>query len=222
MKKLIFKEKFDAIICLDGTLPSIELFNQFPGIKIFAADGAAIRLMDMGIEFDKVVGDLDSINLNISNSRNIPENKKIYLPDQETNDFDKTLNYAKELGLKNLLILGFHGGELEHTLNNWSVFKRYAEILNVCIYENGRYAISVNESISLEVEIGEMIGLIPQSRTVLSTKGLKWELNNEVLELAIREGARNEAIAGEIQIEVHSGSILLFFNSRSPFAQCLE
>lgn len=221
MKKLRFNKKFEAIVCLDGIMPNAELFTGFKDMQILAADGAANRLMDMGIDFDKVIGDLDSIERDNATNK-ISDSKKIFLPDQETNDFDKTLKYANGLGLENILILGFHGGELEHTLNNWSVLMRYAENLNLCIYENGRYAIPVRESITFDAETGELIGLIPQSKAVLTTKGLKWQLNNEALELGIREGARNIAVAKEIQIEVHSGSILVFVNSRIPFAPIIE
>ncbi|MFC2130863.1 thiamine diphosphokinase [Bacteroidota bacterium] len=217
MKKVKFTNKFDAIICLDGTLATADIFNLLKGIKILAADGAAVQLSRMGIDFDKVIGDLDTLKREDLADK-IPESKKVYLPDQDTNDFEKTLNYAKEHGLKNLMITGIHGGEFEHTLNNWSVFKRYACELNLCIYETGRYAIPVFESMKFQVEIGEMVSIIPQTSAVLTTTGLKWELKNEILEIGLREGARNIAENEEVTIDIHSGAVLVFINSRIPYA----
>ncbi|MFN3306463.1 MAG: hypothetical protein ACK42Z_04675, partial [Candidatus Kapaibacteriota bacterium] len=64
---------------------------------------------------------------------------------------------------------------------------------------------------------GEMISIIPQPRAILRTSNLQWSLNNEVLEIGVREGARNIATDTKIIIEILEGSILLFFNARLPF-----
>jgi len=215
MIKINFIEKFDVIVCLDGILPTSDFFENFQNIPIIAADGAAIKLMEMNIQFDKVIGDLDTLKINGFQKKISPE-KILYLPDQEFNDFEKTLNYAYEMGFIKILILGFHGGELEHSFNNWSVLIKYISKLSLCIYENGRYAIPLNNSISLLTKPEEMIGIIPQPTARLTTSGFKWELNNEILELGVREGARNIALANEVSIEIHSGSILLIIDSRLP------
>ncbi len=217
MNKVEFTEKFDAIICLDGILPEYEFFRKFKNIPIFCADGAVLKLIDMKIGYEKVIGDLDTLQKK-GRIDEIPDSKKVYLPEQETNDFEKTLNYVHKLGSKRILITGFHGGELEHSLNNWSVLMKYQSKLSLCIYENSRYAIPVSKSIILPVEKGEIVGLIPQPKAKLTTKDLKWELQDKILELGKREGARNEALSEKAEIVVKDGSILVFINSRIPFA----
>jgi len=217
MIKVGFTEKFDVIVCLDGNLPPEEFFNRFEGIPIYAADGAAIKLMKIFVEFEKVIGDLDTLKINGYKDK-IPQSKFVYLPDQESNDFDKTLNYAYQQGNKKVLITGFHGGELEHTLNNWSVLMKYLSKLNLCIYENERYAIPFNKDFALPAKIGETIGLIPQPKAILTTSGFKWNLKNESLELGVREGARNIAMNNEVKVELHSGVLLVFMDARIPFA----
>ena len=208
---------FDALICLDANLPSNDFYTQFDNIPILAADGAAIRLYEIGISADYIVGDLDTFYGNPL-SKNIKEGTISHKPDQESNDFEKILVFAREKGFETLLITGFHGGELEHTLNNWSVFKRYADLLNLCIFDKGRYGIPMSESFSLKTLPGEIISLIPQAEAVVSTKNLKWKLENEKLELGFREGARNRAAAGSISVEIHSGSLLVFCDERTPYA----
>jgi len=76
----------------------------------------------------------------------------------------------------------------------------------------------IDESITINVKIGEIISIIPQSTALLKTKNLNWELNNELLELGVREGARNQAIDSQIDIDILSGSILLFIDEHLPFA----
>jgi len=221
MKAIDFNNRFDAIVCLNSILPDKEIFDFFGNIKILAADGAANNLYKIGIESDFIIGDLDSLENGDDNIANLSA-KLIHLPDQNTNDFEKTLDFAYNNGMQNNLIFGFHGGELEHTLNNWSIFLKYSEKMNLCIFDADRYGFSIRESISINFESGEMISLIPQQKVKLITKGLKWELNNEILKFGEREGARNVAVDGRVSIEMLNGSLLLFCNARLPYAPLIK
>lgn len=217
MKELKFIDEFDAIICLDGDFPDKTPFELITDKPIFASDGAAIRLINEGINFEKVIGDLDTLKRKNYFDK-IDDEKKVYIEDQNHNDFDKTLNYVLEHHYNNILVLGMHGGEFEHSLNNWSVFIRYSKKMNLCIYESNRYGIPVDESINFHSNINEMISLIPQPIAELKSNGLKWDLNNEFLKLGTKEGARNLAIDKTINIKLISGSYLLFLDSRLPFS----
>lgn len=217
MQKIDFKNTFDAIICLDGNLPEKDFFSLFKGIPVFAADGAVLKLMEVSVDIEKVIGDLDTLkSKNMINK--IPNSKLIYLPDQDINDFEKTLKYAISINKRNILICGFHGGEFEHSLNNWSVFIKYFQKNNLCFYESNRYAIARDKSFCINTKPGEIIGLIPQPSAILTTYGLKWNLSNEKLQLGFREGARNIAISEKIQIDIHQGAILIFLDARLPGA----
>lgn len=215
--KIEFTENFDCILCLNADLPDMKFFGKMTGIPVFAADGAASGLIDLGISPAYVVGDLDSFR----QSRyfdSFDKEKIVHLPEQESNDFEKLLKFVHEKGFRNIVIIGFHGGELEHTLNNWSVFRRFSEFMNICICDRERFGISVRSNISLLLNAGEMVSLIPQPSARLCTRGLKWGLDNEVLSLGSREGARNIAVNGEIEIEILEGEILLFINERLPLS----
>jgi thiamine pyrophosphokinase len=216
MKKLIFRNKFDAIVCLNAEIPDKSFFEMHD-VPLIAADGAAILLYRKGIIPDIVIGDLDSF---YSEKEHVFFNDKsvIHITDQETNDFEKALNYCINNDMKKILIVGFHGGELEHSLNNWSIFFRYSKKADICIFDHERYGISINQSFSLDVKIGEMISIIPEPSAILKTTGLKWELNDETLTFGMREGARNEAVSTRIEIEIISGDILLFINSQLPYS----
>jgi thiamine pyrophosphokinase len=219
IKKCTFGSiKFDALVCLKGNIPDYGFFSLFPEIPVYAADGAADLLLQINIVPDFIIGDLDSFSFQQTDSKT----QIIREPDQETNDFEKILHFAGSRNLQNLLIIGFHGGDLEHTLNNWSVFVKFADKLNLCIYDNDRYGIPLLNSAGIATSPGEIISLIPQPACRLSTKNLKWELNDEILELGKREGARNVALANNVIIEIHYGGLLLFVNKRLPFAPVFE
>lgn len=215
--KLDFKNlKFECIIALDGDLPTKKTIDTLGKVPILAADGSAISLMKRSIIADYIIGDLDTFRSNPL-SKNFEIEKQIYLPSQELNDFEKTLRFAMKLGYRNILIIGFHGGELEHTLNNWSVLRKYQKKLNLCLLDGRRYGIPLTQSCNFTCQKNELISLIPQPIVKLTTKNLKWNLKNETLELGVREGARNIATSDNVTLTIHSGELLLFIDARLPF-----
>jgi thiamine pyrophosphokinase len=218
MKRISFPtgRHFSAVVCLNANLPEKFIFDMVSDLPLLVADGAANNVLSLGIEPTLVIGDMDSF-LNDYRLK-LPSNKLLIVPDQETNDFEKILLFCLRKKYRDILIFGFHGGELEHTLNNWSVLKKYSRRLNMCIYDKNRYAIPLHESVELNVNIGEIISLIPQPKVRLRTHNLEWELNDEILELGYREGARNVATGEHLRLEILDGELLLFINHRLPIA----
>ena len=212
------KITFDSLLFLNGEFNEFHIFSQIPDIPIFAADGAGLVLLNNSIQPDYIVGDLDSFSIEDAKSKGFPLEKLIKIPEQETNDFEKTLKLMTEKGFNRILILGIHGGLYEHSLNNWSVLSRYSKLMNLTIYDKGRYGICIDKSFRLKTYNGEIISLVPKNNAVLTTHNLYWQLNNESLELGIREGTHNIATAEEIFIEIHRGEIFLFIDQRLPNA----
>ncbi|TAL69496.1 MAG: thiamine diphosphokinase [Bacteroidetes bacterium] len=215
--KLTFKDNIiDAILCLDAVLPGREFFSFFKNIPVVAADGASFKLYEYSLIPDYIIGDLDTFLSNPLSEELRTRAEVIHLPEQETNDFEKSLNFCYKKNWKNILIVGFHGGALEHTLNNWSILKKFCRILNLCVYDEERYAIPIFNSIRFSPKVTEKISIIPQPNVNLTTIGLQWELNNEELELGRREGIKNIAIAEAIEIKLNNGEYLLFIDHRLP------
>lgn len=217
MNTLRFTASFDAVICLNGSIPTDDLFEQFAELPLIAADGAANALVAMGVVPEFIVGDLDSVDADTL--RRIDGLSEVIVePDQDTNDFEKTLRFAEGQLWKRLLIVGIHGGDLEHTLNNWSVMMRYGKTLSLTALDRTRYALPLFASTQFSASENELLSLIPQPHAHLTTEGLQWPLLNEALSLGGREGARNRASAEVVRITVHDGSLLFFCDARLPFA----
>lgn len=217
MNTLHFTASFEAIICLNGDLPGREHFEHYPEVPLIAADGAAVALVQRGVVPEFVVGDLDSVDAaTISVIDGVSE--IIVEEDQDMNDFEKALRFAEGQLWKRLLIVGMHGGDLEHTLNNWSVFMRFGRSLHLTAFDRNRYGIPLYHSTVVHTQPSELLSIIPQPEATLTTQGLQWPLNNEALSLGGREGARNRAVAEEVTITLHDGSVLFFCDARIPFA----
>lgn len=213
--------QFDAVIALFGDVPPLSVFEQLAHVPLIAADGAASALVNFDVFPEYVVGDLDSLDGEVLRAlHGISE--FVLEPDQNSNDFEKSLRFALSQLWPRVLIVGLHGGDLEHTLNNWSVLMKFAPSMPLTVLDRDRYIIPVSTSFSVALQPNEIVSLIPQPSARLSTKGLQWELQDEELALGTREGARNIAVDGNVEVIVHEGSILFCCDARLPWSPDLS
>ena len=218
MNQLVLTDTpFDAVICLNGNIPSIDVLATVIDRPLIAADGAAQELYKAGIVPEFVIGDFDSIDADVVRALQ-GTSEFIVEIDQETNDFEKALRFAQTMLWQRILVVGLHGGDLEHTLNNWSVLMRFGRSMSLVALDRERFAIPMYSSFAYASIPGELLSLIPQPRAQLTTSGLEWSLTNESLELGAREGARNRASAQMVEVLVHSGSLFFFCDANLPLA----
>lgn len=205
----------DAIVCLDGEFPNADFFSVFPPLPLIAADGAALRLRQLDFEPTVIIGDMDTLRASGRDNEfiGIP---RLLVENQDKTDYEKCLDYCLATNLNTVLVCGLHGGEMEHSLNNWSITIRYAESMHLCLYDGYRYGLPLSVSAELPTQPNEMISLIPQPYVQLTTTGLHWPLLREELRLGVREGARNRATDTSVQLEVHEGSMLVFCRATLP------
>lgn len=211
----------DVIICLDGEFPEAVFFSAFPGIPLIAADGAALQLQRLALQPAVIIGDMDTLRAS-GRMDNFPDVPQLLVENQDKTDFEKCLDYCLDNGLTKVLVCGVHGGEMEHSLNNWSITIRYAEQLHLCLYDRGRYGLPLSVSTELPTQPDEIISLIPQPYVQLTTEGLHWPLTREVLQLGTREGARNRATTHSIRLYVHEGRVLVFCRATLPYMPIVQ
>lgn len=216
MKHIVHRtSSIDAIICLKGQAPSMALIELFADVPIIAADGAANLLYNLEILPEYIVGDLDSVLPEVLDA--MRETTEIIVEaDQDINDFEKALRFAQQVLWKRVLVTGIHGGDLEHTLNNWSVLMRYGVNMDIIAIDGERIGMPLYGNTSYESVMDEIISLIPQPEATLTTRGLAWPLTQESLSLGVREGARNRSTGEHVELEIHSGAVFMFVDARLP------
>lgn len=203
----------NTIIILNGDTVSKSIFRKFckRGDYIICADGGANSARKLGVKPDIIIGDLDSISrTNLSYFKKLGvEVRKI--SEQETTDFEKSLMYAVEFGLDNIIVFGATGSRTDHVLNIYSVMKRYCKVLNLRIIDNEFEIFYLKEKIEKKYGKNKLISLLgmPAAKGV-TTKGLKYGLNGESLEFGVREGTLNFSSANKIMIEKKAGDLLVF------------
>ena len=203
----------NIILFLNGEMPPLRVIRKFclKGSYIICADGGANGLTGTKFVPDIILGDLDSLKPAVRryfSGKNVEIRR---IQDQETTDFEKALLYCIEMNLNNITVFGAVSSRPDHTINNFSVLKRYSKIMNIRFIDKEFEMYYVNKKTSFAYRKGHTVSLMPMpSAGGITTKGLKYKLQNESLELGTREGTLNVSTAKNISIEFRKGSLLLF------------
>lgn len=201
-----------TLIFLNGEPPSAKVANYY--LKncnyIIAADGGANYLRTMNIIPDLIIGDLDSLKkTNLAYFKN--KSDILRIREQNTTDFEKSLLYCIKENKNNIIVFGTSGKRSDHSLNNFSILKRFYKKLDVRLISGGYEILYIKKKITFPYRKKETVSLLAMPKAVeINSKGLKYKLTNTNLEFGIKEGALNESSSSEISIEFKSGCLLLF------------
>ena len=189
-----------SILCLNGDLPTSCFFTEDK--VIVATDGAADKLLKIGIEPSIIIGDLDSIERD-----NHPERKIIYLPNQDQSDFQKALHYLAQNQLLPTIVFGIGGGFIDHILYNINIIAE-----NECSFYSPPligYVLKEHAVSNLVLTPNTKISLLAMTKAKVRTLGLNWELNDETLQFPGNNSCFNRTVSENITIEVLEGKLLV-------------
>jgi len=200
-------------IFLNGKMPRERIINEYIGHKrfIIAADGGANFLKKRNILPAIIIGDFDSISkstLNFFKKKNVKIEKIL---EQDSTDFEKCLKFCVRKKLNDIVVLGATSIRPDHTLNNFSVMKRYSDRLRIKLIEDEFEIFFISKKIKFKYTPNQTVSFLglPKAANV-TTKGLEYLLSNEELEFGVREGTLNRSVSDSVSISYDSGSILLF------------
>lgn len=206
------KEKKVALF-LNGDIPPKSVINKYKIQKFYkiASDGGANYLAELGITPDIIIGDLDSVSrktLSYFRKKNVTI---LQIFEQETTDFEKSLMYIIQNGLDNVIIFGGISARPDHTINNFSVMRRYHPVLNLRMIDKELEIFFVNGKINFKAKKGDIVSFLGMPFAAgVTTKGLEFSLNEEELEFGVREGTLNRAKGGNVSVKFDDGDLLLF------------
>ena len=202
-----------TVILADGDFPKaaqpLKLLHD--AARIVCCDGAAVALLQYGLEPDLIVGDLDSLP---EKMKRLYADRLIHFSEQENNDLTKTFRYCRSRGWNELVILGATGKREDHTLGNLSLLADYAEELPgmELVTDYGVFSVAV-ESSSFTSTPGQQISIFAlDSGCCVSSEGLKFPMKK----LKLRswwQATLNEALGNTFSLEFESGNRILVFRS---------
>ncbi|WP_083541250.1 thiamine diphosphokinase [Cruoricaptor ignavus] len=202
-----------SLLFINGTPP--EVLPQVTGYDLIGCtDGAFHYLKAKNFpleELNFISGDFDSWE-------GLPEEefaeKIIKTPNQDFTDFQKALQILQEKGAKSVDVFGGSGKEMDHFLGNLSAAFQFKDKMNIRFFDEFSEYFFAPKHLVMENVAGKMISLYPfPTAENITTKGLKWPLNNENLSQTGRIGTRNLAVEDLLEISFESGALLVFIGN---------
>ena len=197
-----------AFVIANGPLPPKERFARAleAADLILCADGGANRAVAAGLAPHFVIGDFDSLSENVR-AHFAPE-QLIHRPSQYATDLEKALQFAVERKCTSATVIGISGGRLDHQICNLNMLEKFSDrMAMMCIDANGTGYV-VRDSLELSCKIGQQISLFAFRRAGgITTRGLRYPLQDATMEWAVNDGLSNEAIAELVEIRVAKGSL---------------
>ena len=169
---------------------------------VVAADAGADRLLKFNIVPDWIIGDLDSISEKAITKL---EDWTITNKDIQKTDLEKAVDYAFEKGVKEIVIVGWEGGRIDHTLAALGM----AFDTRIKLIDDKFTVYCVDGEKRIKGKENTLFSLIAMPEARVSVNGARWNLQHEKLRIGGR-GIHNEiGPSGEVTIECHSGNLLL-------------
>jgi thiamine pyrophosphokinase len=202
-----------ALIIANGASCSDELMGQLLEWNpfIIVLDKAIYRVLEKGIKVDVLLGDFDSgIDIEKLKQDQYPI-EIVFTPDQEKTDLEKGIEYLIELGHHAANIIWATGLRADHTLNNLSSLAKFKARITLVMHDDWSKIFCLKNEFEQWYPADTNISLMPVSPvTGVITSGLKYNLENEDLELGTRTSSSNQTTGdGFVKITHREGSLFL-------------
>lgn len=196
---------FDPVVLVGGADIGPEEINKFSGSNpcFVGVDGGAEHLRVAGVTPTAVIGDLDSLS---EASADLFADVLHHVPEQDTVDFEKAIT---RVDAPLIYAVGFSGGRLDHVLAVLNVMGRHADRPIVLVGPDDVAAVVPQRGLALSnVEIGIASSVMPLTRSTVAASGLRWDINDKVMEPLGFASPSNEAIASTLSLSA-DGTVLL-------------
>jgi len=201
-----------ALLFLGGEIPASS--DDWKDLPIVCADSGAEHARRLGLDLKAIIGDMDSISEETLGYYEDRGTKIIRISEQETNDFEKALQYLLEQNIQDIRVLGMTGGRTDHTFTNFSAMLRYTDrfekLVAIDMYGEHQFLTTRRNNASIYCPIGATISLTPFGEANgVTTTNLKYPLKGEALQLGVREGLSNVATGTPVGVTIESGALLI-------------
>ena len=206
---LIYSPEQAHIVLANGQFPThhylLQLLQQAK--SVICCDGAVHKLLQHNIQPGYIIGDCDSMTQKIKDTY---ADKITLLPDQNSNDLTKALNFAKHtLSSSRIIILGATGLREDHTLGNIAILAELTPGFDqIAIISDQGIFTAHNTKTILKTLPGQQISFFTfDPGTSLNCPELKWPLNNLALK-SWNSGTLNQASGNFITLTVTQPTIV--------------
>ena len=174
------------------------------------ADGAIRHFIAMNIFPDVWIGDFDSCTISDEQFNKICKNTKVIRlnPIKDCTDTEECVNYAIDNGFKNVLIAGFGGTRLDHTMATVFMLKKLTlkGIFSVAINENNK-VFYIDNKMEFDKDDYTYLSIIPISKKIenVTLTGLEYPMDNGVMENYYSLGVSNKIKSLKCTVSIGCG-----------------
>ena len=187
-----------ALIIANGAACSKELMGQLLEWSplVIVLDNAIDRVIELGIKVDVLLGDFDE-GFDPEKYREMQYPLEIvYSPDQEKTDLEKAFDYLIERKIPAVNVIWATGKRTDHTITNITNIVRYRDKLKIVILDDHSNVYLLPKKFEKWYPAATPVSLIPIGKVSgITTKNLKYPLNNEELTIGYRTGSSNATLA---------------------------
>ncbi len=206
------------VIFSGGELVGSGVLQDLPAPHLsIAADGGYLIASAIDYPVDVLVGDLDSIDQSEISSSVLIER---HSPDKDQTDLDLALELAIRDDPERIIIVGGAGGRHDHEIAIATLLAsdRWRNVDEIDWISNRSRAHVVRGRRLIHVDVGLTVSLIPVGGGAfgVTTGGLKWNLDNEVLPAGSTRGVSNVTTAPVVDVRVGNGTLLLVLPADHP------
>ena len=183
------------LLCADGEWPPESVWKPLSeqcGV-IIGVDGGTDAAISRNIVVNLATGDFDSIT--------DTEVERIALPDQNSSDLEKTLQYAAENGAETVEVVGVEGGEIDHQLAAFAALIEAPPELDIHLHMSEHVVMRCLDELEMVLPEGTKLSLFAFTACAnVSISGVEFPLEEEPLAFSTR-GLHNVALGGPIHIQ---------------------
>ncbi|MHB8062825.1 MAG: thiamine diphosphokinase [Ruminiclostridium sp.] len=204
-----------AVLVCNGSVSDYDSIKKYIKLSdyIISVDGGAGHLRKMGITPNILIGDFDSANsedLKFFIDQGIEAYK--FQTEKDMTDSELAVEKALKIGADELLFIGAIGSRADHSFTNILLLKKLLDIgVKACIIDENNQIYMFKTTFTIQKQDGYKLSLIPISEIVtgVSTKGLKYKLNDATMNLGTSWGVSNEFLEDNATVTIEEGILLV-------------
>lgn len=208
-------EHHHVAIVLGGHRP-LDAVLQFLGPldRILCADSGLDHAFSLGLQPDVVIGDFDSVtSAALARARAAGVTELSFPPDKDRTDAELALHHALDTGATAISVVWGGGDRLDHVLGVFAALAHpgLARLRSLEVWMGGDHlrVLHAGMDVSVDLSPGTIVSLLPlgASDVRLSSSGLRWDLDDEVLHGHSARGVSNEVLSSPVHLAVTHGVV---------------
>jgi thiamine pyrophosphokinase len=194
-------------------VPDLRIDDAAAGVYVIAADSGLHHALAMGQRVDLLIGDLDSVSADaLAAAEAAGVEVERHPVGKDRTDLELALDRALETGTSRVVVLGGHGGRIDHFVANTLLLAapRYAGLTLEARLGETRVHV-VRRSVEVPGVAGEVVTLLPLGgrATGVTTRGLRYPLDGESLLPGSTRGVSNELVSPPAEVRLDDGVLLV-------------